>query len=261
INYNDFTFGLAGTTFADGDALTPTVDAQGPNGQTSKTHILGRYFRTFSNGISVAGGIELPASAQASVPGVTTSCNDYIPDVAALIQYGWGDSHLRASAIMRAMSYRDLLTSTNHNVIGWGAQLSGVIDIARPLTFYFTSVVGQGIGSYQGDLSQGQYDLVGVSDRPGKMVAPWSMGITAGLKYQFSPKLFSCISFGEQRYFLKHRLTDDQYKYGLYGAANLFWKISPRFLAGIEYLVGKRMNFDHAHGAQNRLDAMVSYSF
>lgn len=261
INLNDFTVGLASTTFSDDDALAPTVDAQGPNGKTSKTQILGRYFHTFSNGFSLAGAVEVPNSYQASVEGQTAPCTDFIPDIVALAQYGWGDSHVRASGIMRTMTYRDLLTETNHNVIGWGAQLSTVIDIARPLTFYFTAVGGRGIGSYQGDLSKGQYDLVGDSRHPGKMIAPWSMGITTGLKYQLSPKVFSSVSFGQQRYFLKHRLTDDQYKYGLYGAANVFWKISPRFLAGLEYIVGKRMNYNHTHGAQNRVDAMVSYSF
>lgn len=261
VSYNDFTLGLAGTTFADDDALVPTVDAQGPNGQVGKSQFLARYFHTFKNGVSVGAGVEVPSSSQSEIAGETAACRDFVPDVAALVQYGWGDSHVRASGILRTMSYRNLLSSSNHNVVGWGAQLSGVIDIIRPLTLYFTGVVGKGVGSYQGDLSEGEYDLVGTSDRPGKMVAPWSMGLTAGVQYKFSRKVYACIALGEQRYYLKHRLNDDQYKYGLYGAANLFWKITPRFLTGIEYITGKRMNFDGSYAGANRIDAMLSYSF
>lgn len=261
VTVNDFTVGLASTTFADDDALVPTVDAQGPNGQVGKTQVLARYFHTFTNGVSVGAGVEIPSSSQDAVAGETASCRDYVPDVAALVQYGWGDSHVRLSGILRNMCYRNLLSGSNHQVVGWGAQISGTIDIIRPLSVYFTAVAGRGVGSYQGDLSEGEYDLVGVSDREGKMIAPWSMGLTAGVKYQFSRKVYACVGLGEQRYYLKHRLSDDQYKYGLYGAANVFWKITPRFLAGVEYVCGKRMNFDGMHAGANRIDAMVSYSF
>lgn len=263
VKVNDFTVGLAPTTFEDGDALVPTVDAQGPNGQTGKSQMLARYLHEFKNGVSVGAGFEFPSSSQDAIEGQTEKCRDYLPDVAALLQYSWdgGDSHVRLSGILRNMAYRDLLTGKNHNVIGWGAQISGLANIGGPVTVYFSSVVGRGVGSYMGDLSEGNYDLVGVSNRPGKMEAPLSLGLTAGLQYNFSRRVFACVGFGETRYLQKHRLTDDQYKYGLYGAANLFWKITPRFTTGVEYVVGKRMNFDRAHGAGNRVDALLAFSF
>lgn len=258
---NDFTVGLAGTTFADDDALVPTVDAQGPNGQVGKSQILTRYFHTFPSGISLGAGVEIPSSAQDDIENQTEKCRDWVPDVAALVQYGKGDSHIRLSGILRTMTYRNLLTSTNHNVVGWGGQLSGVYNPVKPLYVYFTGVVGRGVGSYEGDLSEGEYDLVGVSGKPGKMEAPLSLGITAGLEYHFSRSLYACAGFGENRYLQRHRLSDEQYKYGLYGCVNLFWRITPRFLGGIEYVTGKRMNFTGDHGVQNRVDAMLSYSF
>lgn len=261
VNLADFTVGYASTTFADPDALAPTVDAQGPNGKASKTQVLARYFHTYQSGVSVGAGVEIPSSAQDIVDGETAACRDYVPDLVGLVQYGWGDSHVRVSGLMRTMTYRNLLTQTNHNVVGWGAQLSGRINIVPPFTAYFSGVLGRGVGSYQGDLSAGQYDLVGTSECEGKMIAPWSLGVTAGLKYQFSPKVFATVALGEQRYFQKHRLTDDQYKYGLYGAVNVFWRITPRFLAGVEYISGKRMNFNGCHAGANRLDALLSYSF
>lgn len=263
VKLNDFTLGLANTTFEDGDAIAPTVESQGPNGQVGKTQILARYSHSFSNGISTGIGVEFPSSSQDVVDGQTEACRDYVPDVAAMVQYSWngGDSHIRASGLLRTMAYRNLLTATNHNVIGWGAQLSGVIDIGHPAVVYFSGLIGRGVGSYEGDLSEGNFDLVGVNDSPGRMIAPLAMGLTAGIQYNFSSRVFACVAAGETRYFEKHPIATDTYKYGLYGAVNLFWKITPRFLSGIEYVVGKRKNFDGNHAGANRIDAILTYSF
>ncbi len=263
VRVNDFTFGLANTTFEDGDAIAPTVESQGPNGQAGKTQILARWQHEFKKGWSIGAGIELPSADMDVVDGMTEACRSYVPDFAVMGQYAWdgGDSHIRLSGLLRTMTYRDLLTQTNHNVTGWGVQLSGMANIIKPLVVYYSAMVGQGVGSYQGDLSEGAYDLVGVSDRDGKMVAPLAMGLTAGVQYWFSPKVYSCIALGETQYYQKHPLSTDQYRYGLYGAVNLFYKITPRFLCGVEYVTGKRKNHDGAHAGANRVDAMVSYSF
>ncbi len=263
VRVNDFTVGLANTTFEDGDAIAPTVESQGPNGQAGKTQILVRWQHDFRKGWSMGAGIELPSADMDVVDGKTAACRSYIPDVAAMGQYAWdgGDSHIRLSALLRTMTYRNLLTQTNHNVTGWGVQLSGMANIVKPLVFYYSAMIGQGVGSYQGDLSEGAYDLVGVSNQEGKMVAPLAMGLTAGLQYWFSPKVYSCIALGETQYYQKHPLAADQYRYGLYGAVNLFWKITPRFLGGVEYVTGKRKNHDGAHAGANRIDAVLSYSF
>ncbi len=263
VRVNDFTVGLANTTFEDGDAIAPTVESQGPNGQAGKTQILARWQHEFRKGWSIGAGIELPSADMEVVDGKTAACRSYIPDFAVMGQYAWdgGDSHVRLSGLLRTMTYRNLLTATNHNVLGWGVQLSGMANIVKPLIVYYSAMVGRGVGSYQGDLSEGAYDLVGVSNEEGKMVAPLAMGLTAGIQYWFSPKVFACVALGETQYYQKHPLKTDQYRYGLYGAVNLFWKITPRFLGGVEYVTGKRKNHDGAQGVANRVDAVLTYSF
>lgn len=263
VRVNDFTIGLANTTFEDGDAIVPTVESQGPNGQAGKTQVLARWQHDFRKGWSLGAGVEFPSSDQDVVDGKTAACRDYVPDFAVMGQYAWdgGDSHVRLSALLRTMTYRNLLTQTDHNVTGWGVQLSGMANIIKPLVVYYSAMVGQGIGSYQGDLSEGAYDLVGVSNEEGKMVAPLAMGLTAGVQYWWSSKFYSCLALGETQYYQKHPLSTDQYRYGLYGAVNLFYKITPRFLSGIEYVTGKRKNHDGAHAGANRVTAVLTYSF
>lgn len=263
VTLNDFTIGLTSSTFEDGAALVPSVDAEGPNGQISKTSVVGRYIHNFKSGWTVGGAVEFPSSSQNTVEGETESCRDYVPDLIGLVQYGWngGSSHVRLSGLLRNMSYRNLLAQRNHNVIGWGAQLSGVVNVVNPLTIYFSGAIGQGIGSYVGDLSEGAYDLVVEDGAPGKMVAPYNLGITAGVRYDFTRNLFACVGFGETRNIERHGLAPDDYEYGLYGNVNLFWRITHRFLAGVEYIVGRRENFDGSHAPANRIDAMLSFSF
>lgn len=263
VRLNDFTLGYTYSSFVDLDALVPTVDAQGPNGQVINKQILARYFHTFRSGWSVGGSVEIPKNHMTPVEGQTAACRSYLPDVSALGQYSWdgGHSHIRLSGMIRSLGYRDLLTQQNHNVLGWGAQLSGVVNIIRPLTLYFQGVVGQGIGSYQGDLALGNYDLVGDTESPGVMKAPLCMGLTAGVKYDFSTKFFACIGLGETQYYGRRYNNPTGYRYGLYGCANFFWRITPRFLAGIEYVTGKRKDFDGQHAGANRIDALLTFSF
>lgn len=263
VKMNDFTLGYANTTFEDPDALVPTVDARGPNGKCDKAQMVARYFHTFKTGLSLGGGLEIPSVAMSPVDDHTAACRNYIPDVAALAQYAWdgGNSHVRLSGLLRNMVYRDLGAGRNRTVAGWGAQLSARLNVVKPLTLYFTGIYGKGVGSYQGDLSRGNYDLVPDPGNPDRMIAPASIAVTAGAQYYFTKNVFACLAFGENRYLQKESAGPSEYKYGLYGAANVFWKISPYFTTGLEYLCGKRMNYDGQHAGANRLMALLSFNF
>lgn len=263
VTINDWTVGYAPSSFTDPGAEPPVIDGAGPNGKLSKSTVLVRYLHNFNSTWMVGGSIEFPDS-QVGADGTTTKkCTDYIPDLVATGQYSWdeGHSHIRAAAMMKVMTYRDLLTERNHNVVGWGAQLSAKVKVFNPLTLYGIANVGQGHSSYMGDLSCGNYDLVNDMETPGKMYSPTALGLTFGAQYYFRYNVYAGLALGELRYFPKGNPMGDEYKYGLYGAVNLFWDITPRFQVGMEYLAGKRMNFNHSHGNANRIDALFQMSF
>lgn len=263
VTLNDFTLGYTSSSFVDDGSLVPTVDGEGPNGQTTDKQILVKYLHRFRKGWSVGGSIAIPHLAMSPIEGKSEACTGYVPDFAALAQYSWdnGTSYIRASGILRTLSYRNLVEQRNHNVTGWGAQLSGCVNIITPLTLYFQAAVGNGIGSLQGDLACDNYDLVGDNSAPGVMVAPLSLGLTAGVRYDISSKVFACIGMGEQQYYGRKYQNPTDYRYGLYGCVNAFWRITPRLMAGIEYISAKRKDFSGRHAGANRLDAMVTYSF
>ncbi len=262
IIFNDWTMGYASSTFIDHASVALTIDGAGPNGSLSKTAVLLRYFHTFKNNWSVGAGVEFPSSTISDNSADSKGCPDYVPDLVVLAQYQWGGgmSHVRLSGLLRFMRYRNLLEEKNHTVKGWAVQLSGMFRPIYPLTLYYGATYGRGFGSYTGDLSYGSYDLVPDSEIPGMMYAPKALAVTTGLKYNFKYNIYSCIALGHLRYYADHPEVRE-YKYGLYGAANLFWEITPRFSVGIEYLVGKRMNYGGSHAPANRIDAMFMLSF
>lgn len=263
VTAGDWTVGYATTTFEDTQAEPSTIDGAGPNGINSRTNVLVRYMHTFKSNWSVAGSIEFPSSSIDADGVHTKACSDYVPDVAAFLQYQWdqGESHVRLSGLARVLSYRDLTESKNFNIIGWGAQLSTVVKILPQFSMYGIASVGKGHESYTTDLASGNFDLIAKPDDPGRLYAPTAVGYVLGAQYYFKPNLFSNIALSEQRYYPKDNPGDAQYKYGLYGAFNLFWDITPRFEVGMEYLAGKRMNFNGTNGSANRVTAMVMLSF
>ena len=263
ITIRDWTAGYATTTFEDTQAEPATVDGSGPNGINSKKSVLVRYMHQFKKRWTVAGSVEFP-SESVSADGVhTEACSPYVPDLAAFIQYGWnnGNSHLRLSGLLRTLTYRDLVARRNHNITGWGLQLSTVVNAMPSLNFFGILSTGQGHASYTTDLGNGDYDLIPVEGQEGKLYAPWAAGVVLGAQYYFNQKVFMNLAFSEQTYYPKPNPLDSQYKYGLYAVGNVFWDITPRFEVGLEYLHGKRKDFNGASGSANRVMAMLMVSF
>lgn len=258
----DFTIGYAASTFGDPAALAPVIDAQGANNKISNTAVLLRYMRTVGKGWTVAASVEAP-SPQIGADGTNTGkVNNVCPDGAAFVQYAWGpSSHVRLSGTVRSLGYRDLLTARNHRMAGWGLLLSGTGHPVEPLTVYATLNYGRGTSSLGGDLLCGNYDLVANADAPGTMYAPASLGYNVGLQYNFRPNLFVSASFSQTRLYADHPVAPTEYKYGLWACGNLFWNITPRIQAGVEFDWGLRCNYDGYARSSRRVGAMCQFSF
>lgn len=259
---SDWTIGYASTTFADPEADVPTIDGAGQNGSLSGTSMLIRYNHTFKDRWQVAASVELPHT-MADVDNVNTKdINDWMPDYAAFIQYQWAhQSHLRLSGILRTMPYRDLVRQKNKSVTGWGVELSTVFTPTRMLTLYAAANIGRGYSSCMNDLSVGNYDLVGDPDHAGVLYAPMAYGLNCGLKFNFTDNIFACVALGQSRYLPRNGISPTEYKYGQYCAVNAFWNMTTRLQVGAEYLIGRRVNFNHEHGSSNRIDVLFQFSF
>lgn len=260
---NDWTVGYAPSAFCDQAANPPLIEAQGHTGQTNRTSVQLRWTKPLRNGWSVAVSAEFPQT-YAGIDGTKTrAINDWLPDMVAYGQYAWanGAGHVRLSAIGRCLPYRDLVAGKNHNAAGWGMQLSAIAPVAYSWTLYGEAVAGQGIASYINDLRISRLDLINNADRQGRMYAPTSYGFTVGVKYNILPNVFASVSASESMYRPRNAAGTSEYKYGVYGMANIFWNMTARIQAGAEYVIGKRMNFDGSHGDAQRVNLMFQYSF
>lgn len=259
---NKVTIGYANSTFSDPAALPPTVDAQGPNNKITPTTVLVRYMPTFGKRWTAAVSVESPEPSIAVDGKSTAKVSAWMPDFAAFGQYQWGrGEHVRIAGILRTLSYRDLVAGKNHNTSGWGLMLSSVAHPAPMLTTYANVCYGHGYQSLGGDLLIGSYDLVGDPEKAGRLYAPASVGWCVGLQYNLRPNLFVSVQASQTRYLPAKDVSPAEYKYGVFGAVNLFWNLTPRMQLGAEFDLGKRCDFSGDSAWVRRVGLMAQFSF
>lgn len=260
---NDWTIGYASSTFGDGAAVPPTIDANGPTMKMDGTNVLIRYMHEFKkSGVYVAASLETPSMTIEADNEQVAARSEFLPNIVGMVQYEWASGqHVRLSGITRFMPYRDLITGRNHQAVGWGVQFSTVFRPVDPLTFYGTVNGGRSYSNFGGDFLLGKYDLVECANCPGRLCTVPGWGYFVGLQYNFRPQIFMTATFGQGRYLPCCGEKGSDYKYGLYSALNFFWDVTPRIRFGGEVNLGKRQNFDGSHGWGRRLSALAQFSF
>lgn len=259
---NDWTVGYTNSTFSDPSALPPAVDASGPNSKMSATTVLIRWLHAFKHGWSMAASVESPTSNMGHNDAYTKNITSYVPDIAAFGQYSWGDdAHVRLAGILRFLPYRSIKDARNFTVPGWGLQLSGRWAPDPHWTIYGMVNGGEGYSSLGGDLMMGHYDLQPEPERPWRMYAPGSIGGYAGIQYNIRHNIFLSATYGAMRYLPKDRGYADEYKTGMYMAANIFWYMTPRISCGAEFNLGSRENMDGKKAWARRAEVMAQFSF
>lgn len=257
-----WTVGYTNSTFSDPTAMAPTVDAQGATNKLSRTDILVRYMPQIAKHWTVAVSLENPSTQIDVSAGGTQAISTWLPDAAAFVQYQWGGGeHVRLAGIVRQLGYRDIAAGVNHNLAGWGVQLSSMAHPHPNATTYVTANYGKGYGGLLNDLLAGNYDLVPDPDVPGKLYAPRSYGYSIGAQYNFSEKLFMSANFSQTRYLPAKDVAGDEYRYGWCADINLFWNVWSRLQVGAEVDLGKRMNMDGTHRYARRAGLMCQFSF
>lgn len=259
---NDWTIGLAPSTFGDPAAFPPLIDAQGPQAEIQTTAVLLRWMHAIHPNWTIAASIETPQSQIGYDNIYTAKLNDWMPNFAAFAQLNWGNNqHIRLSGITRLLPYQNLVTASNEHSLGWGIQLSTVFNPADKVTIYGTANTGHGYGSLTGDLIMTNFDLINNPDNQGEMYAPSSWAWYVALQYHIHPDLFVSATLGQERFTPSRPVDPTTYKYGLYSAFNVFWNITPRVQVAAEINLGKRQNFDQSHNYARRACLMTQFSF
>lgn len=256
--------GLATALFNDDDAAPFTVDEQGPAGGTCSDNVGIQWTPRFGKDKqwTVGVAVEVP-QASYTLTDDTHKIAQRVPDIPTYIQYGWngGDSRVRLSAILRNLSYRDVLTADNRTATGWGVELSGNIASIPNTTIFYQCMYGKGVAQYLNDLSGMDYDLIPSVDEAGKLITPGTLGYFAGVQYDFSSKFFMSATYSQCRLYNQESLGADAYRYGQYVAVNGVFEPVTGLQFGLEYLWGKRTDSCHISNHANRMMLMAAYSF
>ncbi|MBD5290316.1 MAG: hypothetical protein HDS26_06500 [Bacteroides sp.] len=268
IKYRGFEAGYDYSVFSDPAALPPTIDYEGPNASSAIQTTLLSYTRPFGKKKEwkVGVGAELPVYSV--TPGDNAaSVSQRVPDIPAFLQYSWGEgaSWVRLSGIVRNLLYRDDLLEKNFNKVGWGVQLSGMAAVGPGLTAFYQALYGRGIASHIQDLSDCGLDMTPASAE-GRMSLVPAWGGFLGLQYDFSRKVSASMTYSHvrtyaDRYDGGETVWGDQYRYAQYAVANLFWNVTDIVQTGIEYIYGRRVNYDGSQGHDNRVQAMIQVNF
>lgn len=262
VSLGNVTLGLTNSTFSDPSAGVPTVDYQGPSGQVGCKNILLRYRLDFARDWTVAVSAELPKVSVCTYDDEQEYLQQSLPDIPVYLQYSWGNgSHVRASAMLRNMSYRDLVDGRNRHKVGYGVQLSGIIGVDKTVDIYYQGAYGRGIAHYVNDLDGTGYDLVGSETDPGLMVAPRTVSIVAGAQFNITDNLFVSGAYSFNRLYDQAAMGTDAYKRAGYVVASVFYTPISDFQIGLEYLHGSRKDIGGACNTANRMELMLKYSF
>lgn len=261
--YRGLTLGYTDTPFTDGDAVPATIDSEGACGTVFYKTVTASWDQDFGHGFSGSIGIDVP-KASLTYDANVGKVNQRIPAVPFYLQYRWGDgSHVRASALLRPMQYRDLLSERNRAIFGWGVQLSGLWDFLPGFCFHYDAVYGRGITDYLCDGAGIAADGTPSISSPGRMDTSESLGLSVGLSYNILRNLKANALYSQMRvYPLGSSLhPESDYRYSQYLALNLMYYLNRYIMVGMEYDWGKKDTYGGDKLCANRLQALFSLSF
>lgn len=261
--YRGLTAGYTNSAFTDGAAQPFTIDNEGPNGYPSISLFTAYWAQDFGRGFSGALGIDAP-TADFSTSTTAKYVNQRIPAVPLYVQYAYngGFDHVRLSGIVRPMQYRNLERDHNSTLAGLGIQLSGITEIAGPVSFTYNAAYGRGIANYIQDDNGLGLDAT-ASTKAGEMTMSRTLGLTGGLAFNFSDKVSANMVYSHVTNWLGSNAVaqPDQYRYGDYVAANVVYNINRFLSAGIEYDYGHMKTFGGTPLHSNRLQAQLALTF
>ncbi|MCH5229922.1 MAG: hypothetical protein J1F12_08030 [Muribaculaceae bacterium] len=269
LKYRGFTAGYIVSTFTDLKAEPASIDFGGPNAITLLRHPNIYYTYKFGKDKlwSAQLGIDMPGADKAdafTAGSYAKYVGQRMPDIPLFLQRAWAGEKgwLRFSAIFRNLQYRNLVENKNQSEFGWGIKLSGKTPICGGLSGSWQAVYGKGVESYIQDLNGEGLDLVPHNKENGKLTTLPVWGAYGSLRYDFGKCGFINFTYSQVRGYAKNFGGDwgELYKYGQYVTGNLIFNVSSFAQCGVEYLWGRRMNYNGIQAHDNRLMLMLNVS-
>ena len=214
-------------------------------------------------------------------PGATADGGDYsnsielqnvkpvfkLPNLTAQYRYSGNWGHIQVAVIAKSIKWKDLDTSgydLSGSTVGWGGNLSTVINAGNKIKLKMQGVYGKGIENYIADVTPD----VGLKSQPGNLTQPvqgtalpvWGFFTFAEIKW--TKTLESSVGYS----MLKIENSDLQsvraFKRGQYGLINFRYHPVTNMILAIEYQYGRRDNFsDGFYSTGNKIQLSFEFLF
>ena len=258
----NFLIGQTYTAFQDIDAFPDVVDYQGPNGIVNKRQPQIRYtlplYEREKTKFQIFASVEQPdgkLDTSDDESGKNLSTVNHTPD--GILGFRWEGTlgHVQAGGLFRDVSYESD-NGPSDDVFGWGATLSGVINVFEKDKFSANVTYGEGVARYINDLSGENLDAAIVN---GRLKAVPVFAAIAGYTHHWNDHWRSTISGGYVKVDAPETLDRFTIDNTIYGSANVMWHPTPSFRMGLEYLYGRKETLDGSERDGHRLDFVVRY--
>ncbi len=256
----NFLVGQTYSAFMDVDAFPDVVDAQGPNGLINRRLPQIRYTIPFTRGLSLAIGVEQPATdMDLSSDRYGSNAHSYsrIPDIASHLRWEEksDETHVQLGGILRNLAYES--DSGRKKAIGWGVSLSGAVDVFKDDHFSGQATYGQGIERYIQDTSGLGQDAA-LDERDG--LRPLEVfGLAVGYTHAWNQQWKSTVTYGYVHSQAQPILGPEAFTGSQYVSFNILWQPTSSFRMGLEYLYGIKDTVDAGSPNGQRLDFVIRY--
>jgi hypothetical protein len=269
-----FIAGQTPSTFMDTEVFPVTLDYWGPNSRIFFLNIQLRYTPVFTEKQRFAIAIERP--------GATADGTDYsnsvditgvkprlpLPNLVAHYRRSWKWGHTQVGGIAKCIQWEDISNTDPYDLsgsdIGWGFNLSTVINSRKGLRFKLQGEYGEGIQNYTADPSPD----VALESNPGNALTPVKgkalpvLGFFGFSEIDWSEKLKSSAGYSMVTVRNSNLQSPDAFRRGQYALVNLRYYPAENVTLGIEYQYGRRDNFsDGFHAVAHKIQCTLRYNF
>ena len=269
-----FLAGQTPSTFMDTEVFPVTLDYWGPSSRIFFLNIQVRYTPLDTERERFAIALERP--------GATADGTDYsnsvdiqhvrphlpLPNLVSHYRHNWKWGHTQIAALVKKIGWKDISDTSIYKLsgsdIGWGVNISSVINAGRKLKFKLQGETGEGFQNYTADPSP---DLA-LQSNPGNTITPvkgkalplW--GFFSFVEMKWSEKLQTSIGYSMMTVTNTDLQSPDAFRQGQYGLVNLRYYPVNNLMMGLEYQYGKRENFsDGFQSFANKIQFSFKFNF
>ena len=254
--------GLTASLFMDDDFWPNIVDYWGPAGIAFYRNVQVRY-TIFTGTHTLAVAIERPGADLQAYPQIPDlAADNKIPDFTAQYRLSQKWGYVQVSGILRRLGYDATVAGTpiQGSRLGWGLNGTTTLKVIPDRLKLLVQVVGgEGIANYMNDATP---DLAadGTITAPTAAAVPL-LGLTGYADIAWSKMFSTSIGYSTVFMFNTSLQPSSAFKRGQYASVNLLVAPFRNFLAGPEFLWGRRNDLSGAHGDDLRLQISIKYSF